>query len=466
METVIDANEDYQRVDPKVQWAERKIQIINLCQYLWPTALKYDCHDGHISGGYNDIIFVTITLSPEVDTDFVIRLPREEWYWTPAMDTVAVLHHIRQTTRIRVPDIIAYDTSKDNALKTPYIVLERLPGEALVNRIDHFSTSQLKILARELGQLFAIKSPYSGRIMAASSCHLPSLRPEETLSHVPIHIEPYGARVPPQLVHKFPTSGEIEDIPETFLTSGGLTADPPNLSLEEMTSRALNRRIIQCVRDGVRDEYSIGQRRDLREMMETLVSSGYVDNDSDDFCLWHSDLFPRNIMVDTTRSPMITGIIDWDEAVYAPAFVAAVAPTWLWEPPSEEDEEGEGEMAFVKTGFDEETFEKVSAEPPTEELREVRRVFEEAVGEACAEAGKSHYALLARRILRFALEWQWPYWYHDLFDETCKEFNVLGSVDDGGGEWEDGAVEVEDDDGDSEWETCSDEDSDEESGEE
>ncbi|KAB5536649.1 hypothetical protein GE09DRAFT_1140758 [Coniochaeta sp. 2T2.1] len=192
-------------------------------------------------------------------------------------------------------------------------------------------------------------------------------------------------------------------------------------------------------------------------MIETIVEEGKVEDASGmDFYLWHSDLLPRNIMVDVDSTPMITGIIDWDEAVYAPKFATALAPWWLWElpPPEEEQEkkpEGEDDDPYtyhVDPMEDEETFEKVDSEPP--ELAAVKRAWEEAIGPEYAESAMSHYAILARRVLRFSLAWQWAYWWQDLYSQTLAEWKALRPVEESEEESDDDSDDSDDDSDDSE----------------
>jgi hypothetical protein len=265
-------------IDPEILWEERKVQILDLCKSLWPSALDYACEDDQFSGGYNEVYFVSITQSPGVIADYVIRCPQERGSWTPVIDTVAILHHVRQTTSIRVPAVVAYDTTRDNALKSHYIIFERCPGESLYDVLDNFTPEQRTVLAEEIGELYRqlreTSSSYSARIIASPNCHLPSLRPEETLSALPIAIQPYGAQTPEEVFKKLPTSGEFGDIPESFLTSGGLTSDPPNLSLDQMVTRPWDRRLIQTTTMYPDADDMIRQMLNLYIMIETIVKEG------------------------------------------------------------------------------------------------------------------------------------------------------------------------------------------------
>ncbi|KAJ9164880.1 hypothetical protein NKR19_g945 [Coniochaeta hoffmannii] len=437
--TDMDMDDDAFRTgESLVRWKEREVQVLDLCKALWPLALGHHIHK-RIMGTYNETIPATITLSDTgAPLDIIIRLPGQ---WgadeVSVIDQVAVLHHVGTSTPVRVPKVIAYDTTSANALESQYMIMERLRGRDLDELLDDMDAEQRKVLALELAELYhqlrQIRSPYSGRIIASEEgCHMPSLLPSETLSQIPIAIEPYGARVLycDDWKERLPTEGTFSDIPEDFFTSGGLLYDPPNLPLLAMTARPFNRRLIQRETIGKPDPLFVSRIQHLRDMMDVIVDEGHVENPSNYFQLVHVDLFPRNIMVDPSSSPMITGIIDWDEAVFAPGFVADVAPAWLWEPPlpeeEEDDDDGEaedGEKPFVD--LDKESFDRSTRLPPTAELREVKRVWEEAVGQECVGSATDRYAILARRFLKIVTFWTWPFFMEGLYNETLEEFNKL-----------------------------------------
>ncbi|CAB4423171.1 unnamed protein product [Rhizophagus irregularis] len=44
---------------------------------------------------------------------------------------VATMKYVAQNTRIRVPEVYAWDSKAQNDIKVPYILMERLPGKHL-----------------------------------------------------------------------------------------------------------------------------------------------------------------------------------------------------------------------------------------------------------------------------------------------------------------------------------------------
>lgn len=84
-------------------------------------------------------------------------------------------------------------------------------------------------------------------------------------------------------------------------------------------------------------------------------------------------LFPRNILVEVRDDSTVelTGIIDWDSAEWAPAFVAMEAPCWLWR----WNEYDSGELEDDKLRVN------AALQPERREAQEIKHAFEAAVGE-------------------------------------------------------------------------------------
>jgi hypothetical protein len=324
--------------------------------------------------------------------------------------------------------------------------MERLRGRDLDDLLDDLTPEQRVVIASELAQVYTqlrqVKLPYSGRIVPAPACHLPRLRPGETLSQMPIAIAPLGARTYRDVMEKGP------------LAAKAMTSDPPNLSLGEMFKRAFDRRILQQTTWYPRNKAAVERFTTLQSMAATIVAEGYVENDSNEFCLWHTDLFPRNIIIDVDSRPMITGIVDWDEAVFAPTFVTAVAPAWLWESGPRFDEDGD-----YLGPDDVETAERSNCVPESEQMRAVKSLFEDKAGDEYRAISGDPLGVIARRLVKFAATWQWPDWWFDLYYETLDEWAEILAGREYSDEFEVGSdLEIEEgaeDDGDSVRETDS-----------
>lgn len=122
-------------------------------------------------------------------------------------------------------------------------------------------------------------------------------------------------------------------------------------------------------------------------------------NRSERFHFTHMDLYPRNILVKATEdtSVEITGILDWNNAMFAPKYTACRALFWLWEGKDEMDETDEYEGL---------------KEPRTPELQEIKVLFERLVGhDFLMYAYREEYSLLRRMfvVLQIGLGYSHPY---------------------------------------------------------
>jgi hypothetical protein len=109
------------------------------------------------------------------------------------------------------------------------------------------------------------------------------------------------------------------------------------------------------------------------------------------YCLCHLDLEPRNILVSPpspTQPQAITGILDWDSALFAPPFMSCLPPMWLW---AWNDEDEEDERLANDT-------------PPTPELHELKQLFEHAAGPTYRRFAYGAQYRLARKLFRFAID--------------------------------------------------------------
>lgn len=112
------------------------------------------------------------------------------------------------------------------------------------------------------------------------------------------------------------------------------------------------------------------------------------------FCLSHMDLEPQNILVgpiSSAQSRAITGIIDWDLAIFGPPFMSCKPPMWLW---AWNDKDVEDECLANNT-------------PSTPELCELKQLFEDAAGPMYRQFAYDAKYRLARKLMHFAINGSW-----------------------------------------------------------
>ena len=338
-------------------------------------------------GGYNRVIGITIKhTTNEEPTHLILRVPRFD-VARPDRE-VAILRFVRQHTTIPIPEVKHVDFTSDNPLKQPYVIHNRIPGFDLQSRNNptcYLSLSQeqkctfAKDFASILRQLYEITHPFPGHIegSADSDDHQ-----KYTVRHFDLTTtfgyEPeldLNGKLPFFQVHPFVKNWE----------------PPESAPLEQTTYYFMiaqfgrwKARELRCDPASIRWSKRYDRLVTMADQMDDL---GLLGNDMN--CLCHLDLLgaPRNIMakINSDDSLSITGILDWDSAVFAPRFVGCAPPMWLWAWDDEEEDETHANDT-----------------PSTPEDQEIKRIFEETVGEDFLfYAYKPEYRL-ARKLFHFA----------------------------------------------------------------
>ena len=337
-------------------------------------------------GDLNHITMITLPsryASKVPSLDLVLRIPRHD-YCNPKRD-VGILNYVRAHTTIPVPTVASAKITSDNPLESPYVLQHRIPGRPLAEVLSTLSQDQKCQIAKQLGlitrHLFALESPVAGLIEATSS---PDTQPAEAFKIIPFEVTDRGKSQPLQDTSPYdapPTAGVQQSTIDLLLSQYErwriLNIDwPHELDFWD--------RLIATVREMSR--HCFFDHRDLQM-----------------HCLCHVDLHLGNIMVQTSDhddTAMITGILDWDEACFAPKFVNCTPPAWLWL-----GEEGYETLQTDEEGGDPWPYEMPGAESVSLESKddqEVQRCFEEEVGEAYMSWAYEERFRIARCLFRIA----------------------------------------------------------------
>lgn len=466
-----------------VPWERRKDQLVQTVRALWPYSTGCKIID-RIDASSNEVILFDIKFPSSEGTaahweKLAIRLPRQGSESSKLTDeerekydkdelpleeiptvvlgrgifySVAIHQHVvkvTSTTGIPVPKLIAYDCTKDNLFRNEYILMERIPGQSLEDVLDDLPAEKRLKIAKELGEIVnslrRVTSRDAGYIQASKSQKWRAyVYPSHTLPHIHTDIIPFG-------------------IDSDHLSASDQIAKDSHLSVREVLKGAWTRRLDKHIQDHPQDKATGVEFRNLWDMAQRRIDGGKV-LDTGEFCLWHGDLFPRNIMVDVEASPMITGIIDWDEAVYAPILITAVAPFWLWLPRDVDDEAGrdggvdgfsvdkesendeacnneeDNENASSKEQQDEitkvdddqdsiymdedETVARSNEIPEDPELRSVRDAFAATVGNTIWASSIRSDDINLRWLFTLVARDYWPYWWHDISSAMVKSWKA------------------------------------------
>ena len=401
---------------------EFSLQVKELCEQLWtvqPTPEDNNdsaspAHEGVPAtagplgpkkitlekmkgGGFNRVIGIDISdlrVDSGESTRLVLRVPRFV-HARPDRD-VAIIRFVRKYTSISVPEVVMYDFTKNNPLNSPYLVQARVPGHSLQTNpgpsyYPNLSHKQKCIVAKELGHILreiqAVEHSSPGLIEAAVDSESGQ---DYIVRHLEISAGSAGIDAESDLNTKLP-----------FFQPRVYGADPDASEGASGQSRRLDQStyyffLVQFGRlrasELRRDPAMIGwwhyyeRLAIMARQMDDLDLLGDGRN-----CLCHLDLnmAPRNIMayVDSDESLTISGILDWDSAIFAPRFVGCVPPMWLWAWSDEEEDETHANYT-----------------PSTPEQQELKQLFEDAVGPTFLEFAYRPEYRLARRLFQFATD--------------------------------------------------------------
>ena len=389
-------------------WAEFSERVQRLCKILWPpkrtaksrlanskfaaflrrnSILRALIPSQQIAlierlqgGDYNRIIGITPPASgDQLSHRLVLRVPRELDFRPPDHD-VEMLKYVRDHSSIPVATIAGYDFTRNNPLGSPYVIQHRIPGQNLEKLWSQLTHPQRRIIAKDLGRvvqdLMALEAPANGVLEAsADNAELYTIKP-------------------------FPlkdSCGEIVEEPEPSMPSDPTSAQGRQTIIDFFNTQFHRWRAVDLDSNCGAPDHVVDKWDKMLTIIQEMESLQLFKPDLN--CLCHTDLYPRNIMVgvQADSAPKITAILDWDEAVFAPKFIACKPPVWLWDPNSEDrlDEEGSDPWPCELPGADD--------QPASEENAELKRLFEIHAGPEYRELAYAPQYRLCRGLFRMAM---------------------------------------------------------------
>ena len=329
-------------------------------------------------GSFNRVTGLTvIDANGKEENRLVLRVPRFAWDSTPERE-VAILRYVRQYTSIPVPEVIAVDYTSNSLLKDPYVIQKRIPGMSIwvAKQEREITTEQWCTVARDIGrtmlELQKLTNPTPGLIEASSNED-----GSHSFSVVPFDIR--SARDPDWKEKAAAVTAEKKaSVLELYQESTFqfLITQFGRWMADELTHRP----------DGIYDWDFMHRLAEVAGQMNKMCFLGDDIN-----CLAHADLAARNIMVEFhPGEPLkITGYLDWDSAVFAPRFVSCAPPWWLWQADDDATDYQDDES-------------KANETPAQPHKQEIKRAFEETVGEDFLTYAYKPQFQLARKLFHIA----------------------------------------------------------------
>ncbi|KAI1377920.1 kinase-like domain-containing protein [Hypoxylon crocopeplum] len=335
---------------------------------IWPDADLDDIAvERLLGGGYNRIIGLTRQENEQTGSSevrYILRLPRFD---AAQVDReVAVLSFLERNTQIPAPRVITFDDTEEKMLISRYMIQNRIAGTDLFStypQLDH--ATRVKV-AHELGSVF-----HKMLDTRSSVAGVLTFSAEDKSLDAPLFVTPFKPQdnLPGVLYSNSPTTRTVLDL----LTS----------SFKAQKAAALESYSKDYLTPMLMDKfYAMASELDARGWLKDVPN-----------CLVHLDLAPRNILINPTddiQLPVLSAVLDWDSAVFAPMFMACEPPLWMWGWLEDEEED-------ERTAND---------DPPTHEDRELKKTFEEAAGKDYMRFAYGYGYRLARRLFRFAVDGQ------------------------------------------------------------
>lgn len=271
--------------------------------------------------------------------------------------------HESSSPDIPVPQVIMFDCTEDNPIQSRFIVQNRLRGRPLIDLFPNLTPEQQCRVAQELGhayrRMLAVSSVQAGRLVLPEN--IESLDAEV---HAEVHVTAWDTNAEILRILKIPRKRP--------------TTTPYRAGRDRESILDLLRRTFQDQKDEIQekqpnDDFRPTQLDQFCAMATELEANGYFTKFNGYFSLAHLYLEPRNILADVDsplNGKIISGILDWDSAVLAPAFMCCTPPMWIWSWKEDEDK-------------DERLANDIRA---TAEQKELKEVFEAAAGASYMDA--------------------------------------------------------------------------------
>ncbi|KAI1416745.1 hypothetical protein F5Y13DRAFT_177302 [Hypoxylon sp. FL1857] len=371
-------------------------KVAQLCEYLWPSTQHGTPSINYLSyGSFNVVFSLSMTTTDGQSTEYVLRIPFVSQGYSDIVNTAGILEYLNKFTDLKVPKVITWDATKDNPLENSYIILSRIPGKALKDVWKDLNHHQKLLLAKELAHLYlqieSIINPIAGHL----SIHMKKFHHGDEVSNH-IFVQPLGT----QLLEL--PGNEIDwcNSENGLLPIERLRHDPPGLSVDDIMLAIFKRRTYYAENRKNPFSFLYDILDKCQEAVDQMVDLELFEPSNDIICLRHPDLFPRNIMVDFSPDITITGILDWDGALFVPRFANRIPPRWLWR----------AEQKFYGSNSenpDEEPSDPNENEPDSPENAEIKKAFEDTVRESWVSEATDRRYFFVRKLLAFARIDEW-----------------------------------------------------------
>ncbi|OTB06592.1 hypothetical protein M426DRAFT_20691 [Hypoxylon sp. CI-4A] len=382
-----DEEEDDSRTEKEILSEMWQTKALALCNEMWPSntdtlSVNYLNH-----GSFNTVFSISMSSTDAQPIEYVLRIPNDG---STIARTVSILEYLANHTNLKAPKVITWDASGNNPLETGYIILSRVPGRNLEEVWDDLSHDHKLLIAQEMARFYCQIESFTNPIAGVIKAHSTGVQKGDDLGDRTF-VEAFGASTWYNPTNPINWLNADDTLPPSRLRH-----DQPHLPVKDIMLAIFKRRRYQAQNSKQVPKMVIKLLDRCQNLVENLVDLGLFRPQGDIICLSHTDLFPRNIMVDFTPEPIITAILDWDDAMFVPRFAGRAPPQWLWRYMPREESEHQHEQL--------ETFDPKINEPDSPQNAEIKKAFEDIVGESwISEAMDKGYSY-ARRLFGYGID--------------------------------------------------------------
>ncbi|CAD6581209.1 MAG: hypothetical protein ASARMPRED_000447 [Alectoria sarmentosa] len=359
---------------------DHRDRVKAICHQLWPFRFNRFQIERVQGGGFHYITAITVEYhSKRKPLRLILREKQSNFLNASSLeDEVTILRYLGQHTRLAVPKVKAVDFTADNALKGPYVIVIRIPGRDLDHLdsgkyLSGLSQEQRCSVAREwanmLLEIEATSGPMPGRIKSVDNGDGTQI----------FEIVPF------QKKQVFNGGAGLFDF--SFVDEAGVELPGAN---ETLPFKSTLDWFLSQFRHwtNAKDPHNVLRFERLSAAATQMDAAGYMGDNR--YTVYHPDLLqsPGNVMIEFSadRSLSVSGILDWDGAVFYPSFYGCEMPIWMWD----------GEYKYDEYGnFVDET-------PATPEQQQIKQIFEKAVGPGYLHRAWAPGYGLARQLIPWA----------------------------------------------------------------
>jgi aminoglycoside phosphotransferase (APT) family kinase protein len=324
--------------------------------------------------------------APSTRQAYIVRMSRCDC--SDLEQQVATLQALRARVSLPIPEVMSYDLSPENVLGKPYMIQKQIPGSLITHLLKDMNLEQKKSIAKQVTELVSA--------MVSIKAAPGDISVDNLASSIDAPICVNKIKVP----------------------RGDLITATPQKAIDHLIEQCETWREFQSANGYCFDEIWDS----FVAISKALDKRGFLNGDC---VLVHGDFREYNMLAEKSDSALfqITGIIDWDDAYFAPLVMAFRSPFWLWT----------SEDASTDVLEDEKN---ALLEPTTKEDQILKAVFLEYTSDEYKRYAFAPEAILARRmyhILRKGIFGDWDMMEAEAvirdWDELRPEDNVAMSGD-------------------------------------